>query len=430
MSGLSGKSGVAGKSGDRMSEGLRLVENAGSYRDLANNVAYYQQELERADITDTEHILMLARKKKAAEDAVEAFRKLTESAVESVDAMEEVAGPPSSTDTLGDIDAAISFYSERQQTEDADQIRKTQEIIDGLTAKRRVLELGIELPEMRRELEEIGKVGFDELTEKIKELNKLLSDTRNPLTASQRKEVEEMRDAYEAMRHEAAYSFETLRDGWSGLKGVGDSIEGVTGALTGNGNAWQRLTGLVDGFIGLYDSVQSIVGIVDMLTAASGAHAAAKGAEGAAVGATATATVAAVASDEAAALAVVPLVAANKAATASYMELASAMYFAAHAYIPFAGFGVASGFISAAVGIVESIGAMPFAKGGIVSGPTLALVGEYPGAGNNPEVVAPLDRLRSLMEPAGVQRVEVVGRISGRDLLLVQEKEERHRTRS
>ena len=44
--------------------------------------------------------------------------------------------------------------------------------------------------------------------------------------------------------------------------------------------------------------------------------------------------------------------------------------------------------------------AMPFANGGIVSGPTYALVGEYAGARNNPEVIAPLDKLHDLIEPA------------------------------
>lgn len=43
--------------------------------------------------------------------------------------------------------------------------------------------------------------------------------------------------------------------------------------------------------------------------------------------------------------------------------------------------------------------ATAFANGGIVSGPTLALVGEYSGARNNPEVIAPLDKLQSMIEP-------------------------------
>ena len=59
--------------------------------------------------------------------------------------------------------------------------------------------------------------------------------------------------------------------------------------------------------------------------------------------------------------------------------------------------------------------ATAFAEGGIVSGPTYALVGEYAGARNNPEVIAPLNKLRSLIEPqrgfeAGQVRFEIEGR--------------------
>lgn len=39
-----------------------------------------------------------------------------------------------------------------------------------------------------------------------------------------------------------------------------------------------------------------------------------------------------------------------------------------------------------------------FASGGIVSGPTLAYVGEYAGARNNPEVIAPLSKLQGLLD--------------------------------
>jgi hypothetical protein len=37
-----------------------------------------------------------------------------------------------------------------------------------------------------------------------------------------------------------------------------------------------------------------------------------------------------------------------------------------------------------------------FANGGIVSGPTLGLMGEYAGAKSNPEVIAPLDKLKNI----------------------------------
>lgn len=42
-------------------------------------------------------------------------------------------------------------------------------------------------------------------------------------------------------------------------------------------------------------------------------------------------------------------------------------------------------------------GLTPFANGGIVSGPTPALVGEYTGARTNPEVIAPLSQLQNMM---------------------------------
>ncbi|ANH80080.1 hypothetical protein A8C56_02955 [Niabella ginsenosidivorans] len=42
-----------------------------------------------------------------------------------------------------------------------------------------------------------------------------------------------------------------------------------------------------------------------------------------------------------------------------------------------------------------------FANGGIVYGPTQALVGEYPGASSNPEVIAPLNKLTDIMGGVG-----------------------------
>ena len=62
-----------------------------------------------------------------------------------------------------------------------------------------------------------------------------------------------------------------------------------------------------------------------------------------------------------------------------------------------------------------------FADGGIISGPTVGLMGEYSGAKTNPEIVAPLDKLKSLMG-GGVQQVEVFGRISGNDIWLTNSK--------
>ena len=61
---------------------------------------------------------------------------------------------------------------------------------------------------------------------------------------------------------------------------------------------------------------------------------------------------------------------------------------------------------------------IPMADGGIVFGPTNALVGEYKGAKNNPEVVAPLDKLKTMIGDRPVQAIEVFGRIDGNDIVI------------
>ncbi len=66
----------------------------------------------------------------------------------------------------------------------------------------------------------------------------------------------------------------------------------------------------------------------------------------------------------------------------------------------------------------ERAGVPAFREGGLVYGPTMGLVGEYPGASTNPEVIAPLDKLRGML---GGQAVQVHGRLSGRDILLSSE---------
>ena len=61
------------------------------------------------------------------------------------------------------------------------------------------------------------------------------------------------------------------------------------------------------------------------------------------------------------------------------------------------------------------------AEGGIVSGKTALIAGEYAGAKSNPEVIAPLDKLQSLLGNAGGQ-VQVYGTLSGKDILLSSER--------
>lgn len=71
-----------------------------------------------------------------------------------------------------------------------------------------------------------------------------------------------------------------------------------------------------------------------------------------------------------------------------------------------------------------------FADGGIVSAPTLGLMGEYPGARSNPEVIAPLDKLKSMIG-GGQTNVNITGgfKLEGQDLVLALQRADRNRTR-
>jgi len=73
-----------------------------------------------------------------------------------------------------------------------------------------------------------------------------------------------------------------------------------------------------------------------------------------------------------------------------------------------------------------------FAKGGIVSAPTLALVGDNTGAGRgNPEVIAPLNKLQSMIDAKSSQQINVGGqfRVEGQDLVLALQRADRERNR-
>ncbi len=86
---------------------------------------------------------------------------------------------------------------------------------------------------------------------------------------------------------------------------------------------------------------------------------------------------------------------------------------------------------AAVVGAITQLKSVAaFAQGGIVNGPTMALVGEYANARSNPEVITPLDRLRSMIQPAGFDGGLVRFEIDGRKLVGVIEKEYNHARRS
>ncbi len=59
--------------------------------------------------------------------------------------------------------------------------------------------------------------------------------------------------------------------------------------------------------------------------------------------------------------------------------------------------------------------AVPMANGGVVYGETFARVAEYPGAASNPEVIAPLNKLRDIINVGdyGSQEIHITGKLVG-----------------
>lgn len=93
--------------------------------------------------------------------------------------------------------------------------------------------------------------------------------------------------------------------------------------------------------------------------------------------------------------AIATLITAKKAEATVNTAAAATGAAASQASIPYVGPILA---VAAVASVLAAVANLPkFANGGIAYGPTLGLFGEYAGASNNPEVVAPLDRLKSLI---------------------------------
>ena len=218
----------------------------------------------------------------------------------------------------------------------------------------------------------------------------------------------------------------SLKSGWGAIKGMASSVESITDSLKGNGNAWQTVVGIVDGFLGLYQGFQTVIQVISALTGVTNMLTAAKQGEAAATAIATTTAVTGAAQEIAASTA---KTAAKSAETNANVSAAASGAMAAHASIPFAGIALGLAAVAAIVAAMKSI--PKFADGGIVSGPTLAMVGEYAGASGNPEVIAPLDKLRSMLAPSqGYGSGDVNFRIKGRELVGIIEKENNIRRRS
>ena len=272
-----------------------------------------------------------------------------------------------------------------------------------------------------------------DISDNIEILNKQLQTASIDEAASINQQIDAWNAKADAIKNAGREAEKTgtsvgksLKSGWGGIKSIGSSIDGITDSLKGNSNAWQAVVGIVDGFLGLYQGFQTVIQVISALTGVTNTLTAAKQGEAAATAIATTTAVTGAAQEIAASTAITAV---KSVETNANVSAAASGAMAAHASIPFVGIALGLAAVAAIVAAMKSI--PKFADGGIVSGPTLAMVGEYAGASGNPEIIAPLDKLRSMLAPSqGYGPGDVNFRIKGRELVGIIEKENNLRRRS
>lgn len=396
----------------------KWTEDASNLKAISDNVQILNEKLQTAS---AEEAVLINQQIELWEQKADAIRNAGKATDDNTPLWKEDA------DTLREINDNIQILNEKLQDATAEEAAAINQQIAAWNAKADAIRnAGAAVDNTPLWKEDASNL--KEISDNIEILNDQLQTATIEEAALINQQIAAWKDKADAIR-EAGVETEkvsmstgkALQQGWGGIKNIGSSIEGITSALQGNGNAWQVVTGIIDGFIGLYTGIQTVVGIIQLLTGASAAHAATKGVEATAETTEATVRATTAATNAAASAAIIT---ANKLEAASWKELAASEYMAAHAYIPFAGFGIAMGFVTAMLAATAAAGIPMLAEGGIASGPTLAMVGEYAGAKGNPEVIAPLDKLRGMLaQPASMDFSKVRFEIKGRTLVGILEKE-------
>ena len=442
---------------------LRLDEIK-TYEQLDNEIAFYTKKLKTA--TDTERTQIQQQI-----NALGDLKKKWDETLAGLKAPEDI----SRLNTMEKLDEAITYYQAKQKKASGEEISSIGETIVALEQKREALNRMTRLPEMNAETAkldgmdakelkmELKVMGLDGVKKRIKELQDMLRDTKHPLDKSQRSEVEKLIGSYGQYEKVLRKSDVHLTDLWGDAKGVAGGITSMTNALEGGRNAWETLTGVVDGAIQIFQSIAGIVDIVKALTGVTQASAAASG-----VKASATATETAATTSHTAATAADTAATITNTAAKGGMAIANATASGASMPFPYNVVAIAAG-VAAVVAALASIsgafanggivggsspsgdkllarvnsgemilngaqqsrlfnfinGVTPFADGGIVYGPTLSIMGEYAGARSNPEVIAPLNKLKSIIGDGGNGGGRLEARLRGRDIVLAMANETR-----
>ena len=340
--------------------------------------------------------------------------------------------------TVKELTSAIEKLNAASEKQSGDELYHTQQSIAAYQRKLELVKDGADWQAKIREAKEIGQlgeremeihirgIGIEELQSRIEAIQKRLADTISPVSPEQRRALIELANTYKSWQKKAVSSISMVRSAWGGVSSIGNAVESLSNTLRGNASAWQKLSAVLNAVLQVEENFKALNQVMRTFGLVSAANKTIKQEETAAnivnaqaVQAEATASIAAATAKTAA----------NKAEATSNVADAAAKTFNSHAAIPWVGIAAAAGLTAVMVATMSSL--PKFAEGGIAYGPTLGLFGEYAGASHNPEVVAPLDRLRSLIAPqesSGGGSVRF--RIEGRDLVGILQKVHRHNGRN
>lgn len=394
----------------------KWTEDADNLKEITDNVQILNNKLQTAS---AEEAVLINQQIELWEQKADAIRNAGKAGEDNTPLWKEDA------DTLREINDNIQILNEKLQDATAEEAAAINQQIAAWNAKAEAIKnagAAVDNTPLWKEdastLQDIGD-NIQILTDQLQTATIEEAALINQQIAAWNEKAEAIKNAGKETEKVAGSTGKALMQGWSGIKGIGSSIEGITSALQGNGNAWQTVTGIVDGFLGLYQGFQTVIQIIGTLTGVTNMLTAAKQSEAIATATASTTAVTGAAQEMAASAA---LAATKNVETTSNVAAAASGALAAYSGIPFV--GIALG-LAAVAAIIAAMASLPkFAKGGIVSGPTLAMVGEYAGASGNPEVIAPLDKLRGMLaQPASMDFSKVRFEIKGRTLVGILEKE-------
>lgn len=212
----------------------------------------------------------------------------------------------------------------------------------------------------------IGLISADDAKSQIAEINQELQKLGiDPIKVHIETDSEK---AFKGFKDDA----DSILGGFEGIDSVVNSFESLSKSIADGANAWEIFMGAVNVASSVLNAISTIMETVNLL---SSIHTATKATESAATIAAATAQGVKAGADAASIAPTIASTVALKAQEAAYLNLAAAAYFAAHAPIPFAGFGIAAGFVSAMMGAMAvqaaaSQAIAAFADGGVISGNT------------------------------------------------------------